>query len=489
MLGDHMKNQKLSASLAQNETTIDTLFENSRDLRRRTTELFGHRMVLLFLDSMTNKDWIARNILRPLFTAPRLPQDDADCFDYLCSSVLYTAELLTKDTVEDVEKELTVGSAVLLMEGVPRAVCMNVKGFAHRAIKESNREVTELGVQESFIELTVQNLAMITRRLTTADLKSEDVEVGRAGSTVTVVYLKGCAEQSVVQQIKQRLQQADLPAVLDSTYLRDHLSPGRWTLFNRVGSTTRPDVLCAKLQEGRIGIFVEGSPEALTLPYLFFEELQTPDDYCKRPFFATFVRCVKLLAVILSILLPGSYAALCMFNPEAFPAKMLYNLINADLAVPFTVATEVILMQVLYEIMYEAGLRLPRPAGQSVSIVGSLVIGEAAVTSGLIGAPTVIVSAVSVICAFVAPAIYSQIALLRFVFILTGTVFGIYGVMIAAGALVICLCAQENWGAAFLSPLLPAKPLEQRDALLRAPWHRLGKGRVYLGRRDKKEGR
>lgn len=489
MTGDYMKNQTggqkgtpLLPSLSENEEKLRGLFADNDDLRTRYTELFGHRMLLLFLDSMTDKAMLTRGILRPVMTAPTLPEEDGDCLDYLQKSVLVAPEVKECEEFEPLCRDLMKGAAILLLDGVGRALVIDAKGFDYRAVAESSKEVTELGSQEGFIEVTTQNIALLTRRMTTPRLKFLDLAVGRAKTRVTLTYLEGCADPALVAGVRASLENAELPAVLDSAYLQDFLTPRRRSFFTRVGSTTRPDTLCAKLEEGRVGIFTDGSPEVLTLPYVFWEGLQSPDDYSKRAFFATFVRVIKFLSILISVLLPASYVALAMFNPEAFPSRMLYNLMDADLTTPFTVATEVILMQFLYEVMHEAGLRLPKPVGQSVSIVGSLVIGDAAVTSGIIGAPTVIVSAISVICAFVVPTLYSQISLLRFVLLLMGAFTGIYGVMLLFVTVFVTACAEQSWGVPYLAPLLPADRRYREDALRRARWRTLGRGRVNIRR-------
>lgn len=482
-----MKNQDaartaVAPTLNENEAILRRLYADNMDLKTRYFELFGHRILLTFFDSVTDKKFIADSTIRPLLLAECLPSDSADALKYIQNSVLQAPETSEKKDFSGVAKELTRGGVVFFIDGASFAVVTNNRGFMTRSVEESNKEVGELGPRESFVEVTNTNIAMITRRMMTADIKFRDIEAGRIKTRVTLCFIRGAADEELVKQVEDRIRAASLPVVLESGYLQSALATGEHSVFPNVGSTTRPDVLCAKLLEGRVGILVEGTPEVLTVPYLFFEGIQSADDYSHRPFFASFVRFIRLAAIFIAVFLPAAYVALAMYNPEAFPPNLLYNIMDADASTPFSTATEGIIMLLLYEVMHEAGIRLPKPAGQGVSIVGSLVIGEAAVTSGIVGAPTVIFVAVSAICSYAVPAVYSQIAVLRFVFIAVASVSGIYGLMLVSAAVFVSMCSRVTWGVPFMSPIFPFDKKGARDSAVRAPWSLLGRRETKITR-------
>lgn len=239
--------------------------------------------------------------------------------------------------------------------------------------------------------------------------------------------------------------------------------------------TERPDTLCAKVAEGRVGLLVDGTPYALIVPYLFAENFQSLDDYSHRPYFATFIRWLKYAAFALSILLPGLYVAVGSFHPELLPATILTSLVVSEETTPFPLMFEALAVFFIYEIVREAGLRMPQAVGHAVSIVGALVIGDAAVSAGIIGAPMVIVVAVTAISSFVVPSLYEPVTVLRFAFILIGGLSGVFGVVLALCAVIVNLCAVNPLGVPATSPATPFSLYPMRDVLFRWGWRTLAR--------------
>lgn len=226
-------------------------------------------------------------------------------------------------------------------------------------------------------------------------------------------------------------------------------------LFPSVGTTERPDTVAAKINEGRIAVLVDGTPFALIVPYLFLENFQSVDDYCQSPVYVSLTRILRFLAFAFTILLPGLYVAVVTFHPELFPPSLLYNIASIGDSTPFPLMVEAIFIHLVYELMMEAGLRLPRPIGHAMSIVGALVIGDAIVRAGLVGSPMVTVVALTAIASFVIPSLYGAITILRFLFILLGGFFGLYGVVAGVFCLAVLLCALDS----FAFPTLPPSRL------------------------------
>ena len=244
--------------------------------------------------------------------------------------------------------------------------------------------------------------------------------------------------------------------------------------------TERPDTVCGKISEGRVAVLIDGTPNALIVPYLFVEYFQHLDDYSMHPYFATFTRWLKYFAFFLSTLLPGLYVGISTFNPEILPGPIFNKIALAVGTTPFSLMFETILIHLIYEIMREAGLRIPRPLGHAVSIVGALVIGETAVSSGLIGAPTLMVVALTAISSYVIPNLYEPISILKFIFIITGGLLGIWGIMIVFTAVLINICSKNTYGVPFTSPISPFNIFAMRDVLVRGGWSFLAKKSIKI---------
>ena len=247
------------------------------------------------------------------------------------------------------------------------------------------------------------------------------------------------------------------------------------SLFSGVDVTERPDTLCGKITEGRIGVLVDGTPFVLVIPYLFVEHFQSMDDYALNPYYATFLRLIKYFSFSVSMLLPGIYVAVGTYHPEMFPPVLLLSFLNANQATPFPLMVEALMIHFLFEIMREAGLRFPKSVGHAVSIVGALVIGESAVRAGLVGAPMVIIVAMTAMSSFVIPSLYGAMAILRFGFILLGGSLGLYGVMLGVCLFVCSICAMNIQSIPYMAPLSPFSPKAMLDVLIRADWRKLWK--------------
>ena len=286
--------------------------------------------------------------------------------------------------------------------------------------------------------------------------------------------------QRLLRGVRRRLRHCTLDMVLDSGYIQPFLEGKRRSVFTGVDTTERPDTLCGKIAEGRIGVLVDGTPFALVTPYLFSEHFQSMDDYTQHPLYASFIRMIKYVSFFVSLLLPGLYVAVGTHHPEMLPSVFLLSFINSDRSTPFSLTVEALLIHFVFEIMREAGLRFPKSVGHAVSIVGALVIGESAVRAGLVSAPMVIVVALTSISAFVIPSLYGSIATLRFVFIVLGGTFGIYGVALGTLLLVISVCSLNIRGIPITAPISPFSLKAMRDVFIRSDWRVLSRKRFLV---------
>ena len=472
--------ERLSQSLTENTQFFQQKFQNAMDFMLRELDLGGVRAALLGLDGLVNKQVITLSILDPLLAAPPPDKPGEAALAYIEGQVLATME---QKRVGDTAQALTLlmsGFALLLVEGCREGLAFGVQGFATRGPEEPQNEVMQRGAKDGFTESFLTNIAMIRRRLKTTDLKFEKVEVGAQSHTpLALCYLQGVASPQILAQVKQRLAACDLQTVLGAGYLSGFLDRGR--LFRGVGMTERPDVVCGKIEEGRIAILVEGTPSALLVPFLFVENFQTLDDYLARPFYGTFLRWLKYAAFFLSAFLPGLYVAIVTHHPEMLPEALLLKIAESESQTPFPIMAETLLLYFLYEVLREAGLRAPRSLSATVSIVGGLVVGDTAVAAGLVGAPSLLVVALTAIAGYAVPRLYEPLALLRLGFLLAGNFLGVWGVVIGLTVLLMDLCGTSSFGVPLLSPIAPFRgELAARDVLARADWRRLARRRATV---------
>ena len=472
--------ERLSQSLTENTRFFQQKFQNAMDFMLRDLDLGGVPAALLGLDGLVNKQVITLSILDPLLAAPPPDKPGEAALAYIEGQVLATME---QKRVGDTAQALTLlmsGFALLLVEGCREGLAFGVQGFATRGPEEPQNEVMQRGAKDGFTESFLTNIAMIRRRLKTTDLKFEKVEVGAQSHTpLALCYLQGVASPVILAQVKQRLAACDLQTVLGAGYLSGFLDRGR--LFRGVGMTERPDVVCGKIEEGRIAILVEGTPSALLVPFLFVENFQTLDDYLARPFYGTFLRWLKYAAFFLSAFLPGLYVAIVTHHPEMLPEALLLKIAESESQTPFPIMAETLLLYFLYEALREAGLRAPRSLSATVSIVGGLVVGDTAVAAGLVGAPSLLVVALTAIAGYAVPRLYEPLALLRLGFLLAGNFLGVWGVVIGLTVLLMDLCGTSSFGVPLLSPIAPFRgELAARDVLARADWRRLARRRATV---------
>lgn len=476
----------ISYSLDENIKYLKQKFGKSEDFMVRKMNILNENTAIFSIDGMINKGVFSDNILIPI-TNPALGSDiktknSKEKFEFLRDTISATADLMEVKSYEQVIELLMSGFAIIMLDGHNSTIAIGVQGFAVRSISEPTNEVMEKASKEAFIEPMRINMTMIRRRIKNTTLHFETQKLGSISKTeICLCYLTDKVSPRILEEVKAKLKKIDLKMFMASQYAVPYLEEkGNFSLFSSVGITERPDVLCSKIADGRIAILVDGTPFALIVPYLFVEYFQQMDDYASKPFFGTLIRWVKYAAFLLAVLLPGIYIGISTFNPEVLPSLLLNKLAAAIGTTPFSLFSETFFLLIVYEIMREAGLRLPNSLGHAIGIIGGLVIGEAAVQAGLVGRPTLMVVAFSVISSYVIPKIYESITLLRFVFIIAGGVLGIWGIMLALFAVLIDICTKDNFEIPFTAPVLPFSWFGMRDVLFRVSWKTMAKRELKI---------
>ncbi len=475
-----LEEKKLQPDLQTKLEQIRQLFGNSGDLVIHELEAGGVPCAVLICEGAIDTSTFSEIFARPL-TQVRLEEQTPNAL--LCwvrRHSLMAPDQKEFKTYAELFRFMMSGFVVLLIDSVPYGFAFGIQGAIGRGVDEPQGEINVRGSREGFIERLRPNLALVRRRMKSPDMVFEYLQAGSKSRTdVALVYMKDRVSLKLLNEVRSRLEDLPLDVVLESGYLQPFLDTKPLSIFSGVGFTERPDTLCAKVAEGRVGILVDGTPYALVVPYLFNEHFQSFDDYAHRPYYATFIRWLKYAAFLFSVLLPGAYVGLGTFHPELLPPNLLLKLVSSEEATPFPLMFEALLIFFIYEIMREAGLRMPKSVGHAVSIVGALVIGDAAVTAGLVGSPMVIIVAITAISSFVVPSLYEPVALLRFAFILIGGTLGLYGVVLGFCVVAANLCALNPLGIPVASPT-GGSLYTMRDTIFRWGWRTLGQEDLYV---------
>jgi len=463
----------LKTEVSENIKIMFERLHGTADFMVRDIYIGKVRVSFVMFEGMVSLSVLANLIIRPLLNGN--PEGDPEKIrDFILNKSLMAADMKEVKTVDEVLKMAMSGFAVVLIDGIASGIALGAQGFNFRSVSEPSGEINERGSREGFTEPIKINLTLIRRRVKSDKLKIEMGEMGSDSKTdYALVYMTDAVNERLVKEVKSRLKQIKIKTVLDTGYIQPFLESRKLSLFSTVGVTERPDTLVAKITEGRVAILLDGTPYALIVPYLFSENFQSFDDYSQRPYFASFIRILKYFALFFTIYLPGIYVALATFHPETLPHALLFNIASAEETTPFPLVLSALIIHLIYEIMREAGLRLPRPVGHAVGIVGALVIGDAAVTAGLIGSPMVMVVALTAISSFVVPSLYAPVSFLRFLFIIAGGLTGIYGITILTSMLIVNVCSTDSFGVAYTSPIAPFKLKAMRDTFIRVGWKKM----------------
>lgn len=467
-------------SLSKNISELKSITYNSADFTVRNIELNDKektKAAVITIEGMCDKEGIAIAIINPLINADYEKHKKENLYEYIKSSVLSASELVEIDTFNQVMTFSMSGFAVVAVDGSSKMLAIGIQGFSFRSVSSPETEVIQRGPREGFVEPLRINMTMIRRRIKNPDLVFETLEAGDVSKTqMCICYLKSAVSDDILNELRKRLKQTSLSTVMGAGYLVPFLEENnRRSLFSAIGVTERPDTVCGKITEGRIAIIIDGTPSVLTVPHLFVEKFQSVDDYSNRPFYASFTRILKYISFLVAVYLPGLYTAFAAFHPDYFPAMLLQNIITSVSKTPLPVGLEVFLILFIYEVMREAGLRIPRPLGHAVSIVGALVIGEAAVSAGIIGSPTLMVVAIAAICSYVIPELYPAITVARLLLIVAGAIFGLWGIVLLSCVYLVIMCSKTSFGVPYMTPITPFSKKNMRDVFIRSDWKNLSK--------------
>ena len=467
--------QLFLTDLEQNVEMLKTIYKNCSDVVFHSF-IIENQMdaVLVYIEGLANVDEIDDNVLAPLMREGFAPNES---FDKSIKKLSISKVTKIKTFGEGIES-ISVGNPLLLIEGENQALSLGLAKWEKRSIEEPSAEGVVRGPRDGFTETLGINITLIRRRIKSPDLKMVTMKIGHYTQTSVVLsYIEGLADPTLIEEVKNRLQRINMDGILESGYIEEMIEDNPFSPFPQLLNTERPDIASAHLLEGRVVILVDGTPFVLIAPITFFSMLQAAEDYYQRFLISTVIRWLRYLFVGVSILLPSLYVAVLTFHQEMVPTTLLISIAASRESVPFPALVEALIMEITFEALREAGVRLPKQVGAAVSIVGALVIGQAAVQAGLVSAPMVIVVAVTGTASFMIPRYVQSIAfrMLRFPIMFLAGSLGLLGVMLGIIGISTHLCTLRSFGVPYLSPLGPIKVSEWRDVWIRAPWWMLNK--------------
>lgn len=472
--------KKLSDDLRKNADELKKLLPAEDVLIFDFSTADGTKCAALYADGVTDKELLGELIAKPLSHYA-----GEKSFETI-SKTIAAPENKECDDIAELVKEILDGNTVLLIDGIEKAVVAGVKSVPTRAVTEPPTDIAIKGPRAGFVEDLKTNVAMLRTRLKTPDLLFKTLTVGkRSGTKIILCYLQNIAKEETVQEIEERLGKIDIDGVPDSSYIALFLAKRKHSIFKQTGTTEKPDILAAKMLEGRIGVIVDGSPIALTLPYLVMEDFQSSEDYFVSAHRASFTRFIRIFSLVISIYLPAFYVAAQLFKIQILPLGLLLTIASSIQGLPLSPSLEMFLTLLLLEVLTEASVRMPKYVGMALSVVGALVLGDTAVNAGILSTPAILIIALSGICLYTVPNLIETTSLIRLIMLLAAGSIGPYGIILFTAFLLYYLFSSESYGAPLLAPFSPLVAHDLKDGIVKYSLEGLNKRPVLLRGKNK----
>lgn len=482
---------KLSLDLTSNIETITKTMGFASDITVREFTVIagiGIKVAVILIRGLVERELINEQVIGALMSNNRFcnVKSSNEFFQMIKEYGIPSIYVREEFDVNNIVSELIIGNTILLLDGMDKVIIVGSTGWKDRPISEPATENVVRGPRDGFAENIENNTALIRRRIKSPNLRIESFKIGtETKTTVLVVYLEGIAREGIVEEVRNRLGRIEIDGILGSGYIEELIEDTPFSPFPQLEHSERPDKICAIILEGRVAILVDTTPFALIVPTIFFQFMQSPEDYYERSAIASLTRFIRIIAYFISVILPALYIALTSFHQEMIPTTLALSIAASREGVPFPSIGEAFMMEATFEILREAGLRLPKSAGQAISIVGGLVIGQAAVQAGIVSQAMVIVVALTGISSFAIPAFNAAAAgrLLRFPLMLMASIFGLPGILAGLSVIIIHLNSLRSFGVSYMEPFVSANKNEFKDIMVRKPWWAMNRLPSYIARK------
>ncbi|MBU2702417.1 spore germination protein KA [Sporomusaceae bacterium BoRhaA] len=467
----HEKAKSVFTTVTANKTFFEETFKQSSDLIFYEFATFsGVKVLIVYIDGLVNKEILGRDVINSFIIKSKELQTNTLLDSKVLKDLIAVANVTETKTMSTVIDNVLNGNTVMFVDKVATALLIDSKGWERRAVAEPDTETVIRGPREGFIENIRTNTSLLRRKIKSPNLVFENITLGKQTKTnVAIAYIDGIVNQSVLGEVRRRLNKIDTDSILETGYIEQFIEDSPFSVLATVGNTQKPDIAAAKILEGRVAIFCDGTPHVLTIPHLFIETLQTSEDYYMRPLLATAWRILRISAFLISIFVPSFYVALQTFHQEMIPTILLLRMAGTNSDIPFPAGAEMFIMLGFYELLRESGIRLPRAVGSAISIVGALIVGESAVNAGLVSAPVVIITAIAGVTGFIVPALSEAVMIYRILFLIAGSVMGLYGIVCGIFVAVMHAVSLRSCGVPYTSTLAPSDESVFKDFIFRFP--------------------
>lgn len=478
-----MQQKRLNRSLQENLRILKSIFGDSGDFYTKEIMISGVSCAIVMFTGLSSPEKLCHLALEMLDHDLLMLNGSDDLCDYLLTQSMVPAEPAPAEDWTSFVELLCNGMTLLLIDGCRRAVAFSTQEMPQRSISTPTGEGNMRGSQEAFTELLRNNISLLRRQFRTETLIVEiQTAHTRSKTEYCICYDRALAPKETVDALREKLSSVELPVLLDSAYFASFLKQDKLNLFPAAAYTERPATACARLCEGKIVVMVSGCPYALVVPSFFAEHFECLDDYASGAVFSGLIRILKYLAFLLSVFGPGLYVMAVSFAPEIIPIQMLTKLAQAEVSTPLPPMLEMLSVTLLLEIVREAGLRAPQSISHTVSLVGALIIGETAVSAGIVSVPILTMAAAATVATLAVPSLYEQSILFRFAVILLSGSFGVLGLACAALVILAMACGSEPFGYDYLYPLMPLSRTSWRDGFVRSIWSDLSRFGEVIGK-------
>lgn len=469
--------EKLTSHINVTKDRLEKIFHHNQDFTIRSFKIITYpknKAFICYIKGLVDTDTMELNILKPLMNediSHRLAvKTSSSIVDTIIEQIITSVNTFPLQSLNQVVEHLLKGYAIIIINGCPSAAAIFVSHWETRGITEPSAETVVRGPREGFNEDLSTNITMIRRKVKSPKLKFEFITRGIYSKTdLAICYIDGIANNKIVEEVKSRIEKINIDAVLESGYIEEFIDDQPFSTFPTIGTTERPDVVVGKIFEGRIVILCDGTPFALSVPHLFVEHLQTSEDYYIKWIFASTLRFFRLLALVITITLPAVYVGVQTFHHEIIPFKLFLSIASAREPIPLSSFTEALLMIVIFKLINEAGIRMPKAVGQAISIVGAIVLGQAVVEAGIASPLMIIVVALTAITSFVVPGLQNSIFLIRILLLIMASIVGFYGIAFGLIFIFVHICNLRSFGVPYLSPFAPTSLEDLEDTFIRAP--------------------
>jgi spore germination protein KA len=436
---------------------LKDIFFNSSDVVIDIFETKKEKAMIVYINGMINKDITGRDIITPL----KSPDFNGD------AAFAIKAQYKTLHDMTAVASEIVNGNVAVFYENSGRVFAVDFRQWDMRPVETPESETVTRGPKEGFTENILTNTSLIRRKIRNPGLIFENMILGRQTHTqVLLVYINAIVNRNVLKELKARLSKIDVGSVLESGYIEQYIGHHTFSPVSGFGITQKPDILAARILEGRVGILCDGTPHVLTVPELFIENIQSSEDYYDRTLQALFFRLLRVIGIFIGTLIPGLSVAFMTYNQETIPPPFMTHLINSTQKTPLPIAAEAFFLILMFELLRESGKRMPKTIGSAITIVGSLIIGEAAVNAGIVGAPMVIIIAMTAVSSFIVPNLAEFILVYRLFFLMLGAMMGLIGIGTGVVFMLAQLISTESFGIPILSSFSGS---EMKDGVVRFP--------------------